>query len=48
MPRPNLRRAQALIRSYCQSHDVAYREDSLLACYTQTLRYLGNVGSQAR
>jgi fatty acid desaturase len=48
MPRPNLRRAQALIRSYCHSHDVAYREDSLLACYTQTLRYLGNVGSQAR
>jgi fatty acid desaturase len=48
MPRPNLRRAQVLIRSYCQSHDVAYREDNLLGSYTQTLRYLNNVGSEAR
>ena len=48
MPRPNLRRAQVLIRSYCQSHDVAYREDNLLASYAQTLRYLSNVGSEAR
>jgi fatty acid desaturase len=48
MPRPNLRRAQALIRSYCQSHDVAYSEDSLLASYAHTLRYLSNVGSEAR
>jgi fatty acid desaturase len=48
MPRPNLRRPQTLIRSYCQSHDVVYREDSLLASYAQTLRHLSNVGSEAR
>jgi fatty acid desaturase len=48
MPRPNLRRAQALIRSYCHSHDVAYREDSLPASYAQTLRHLRSVGSEAR
>ncbi|HEY3629362.1 MAG TPA: acyl-CoA desaturase [Jatrophihabitantaceae bacterium] len=48
MPRPNLRRAQALIRSYCQSNDVSYREDSLLGSYAQTLRYLSNVGREAR
>jgi fatty acid desaturase len=48
MPRPNLRRAQALIRSYCHSHDVAYREDSLVASYAQTLRHLGSVGGEAR
>jgi fatty acid desaturase len=46
MPRPNLRRAQALIRGYCHSHDVSYREDSLLAFYAQTLRYLGKVASE--
>jgi fatty acid desaturase len=48
MPRPNLRRAQALIRSYCQSHDVSYREDSLVSSYAQTLRYLNAVGREAR
>jgi hypothetical protein len=32
MPRPNLRRAQALIRSYCHSHDVAYRRGQPPGC----------------
>jgi fatty acid desaturase len=48
MPRPNLRRAQALIRSYCHSHDVAYHEASFLASYAQTLHHLSDVGSEAR
>jgi fatty acid desaturase len=47
MPRPNLRRAQALIRSYCHGQGVSYREDSLLGSYAQTLRHLGEVGSSA-
>ncbi len=46
MPRPNLRRAQALVRGYCHTHDVSYREDSLFGSYAQTLRYLSDIGSQ--
>jgi fatty acid desaturase len=47
MPRPNLRRAQALVRSYCAGRGISYREDSLLASYAQTLRHLGEVGRTA-
>ncbi|HEY3716812.1 MAG TPA: acyl-CoA desaturase [Jatrophihabitantaceae bacterium] len=47
MPRPNLRRAQALIRSYCHRQGVSYREETLFASYAQTLRHLGEVGSHA-
>ena len=45
MPRPNLRRAQALIRGFCHGHGVSYREDGLLSSYAQTLRHLGEVGT---
>lgn len=44
MPRPNLRRAQALVRDYCQRHGVSYREDTLISSYAQTLRHLDTVG----
>jgi fatty acid desaturase len=47
MPRPNLRRAQAVVRSYCAGHDIAYREDTLLASYAQTLRHLRDIGRPA-
>jgi hypothetical protein len=47
MPRPNLRRAQALVRAYCNRHGVSYREDSLLGSYAQTLRHLADVGNSA-
>ena len=44
MPRPNLRRAQGLVRDYCQRHGVFYREDTLISSYAQTLRHLDLVG----
>jgi fatty acid desaturase len=44
MPRPNLRRAQRLVRDYCQRHGVSYREDTLISSYAQTLRHLDAVG----
>jgi fatty acid desaturase len=47
MPRPNLRRAQALTRAYCDRIGVSYREDTLLGSYAQTLRHLGTVGAEA-
>ncbi len=47
MRRPNLRRAQALIRGFCHGRGVSYREDGLLSSYAQTLRHLGEVGTSA-
>jgi fatty acid desaturase len=47
MPRPNLRRARALVRTYCAGRGIPYREETLLASYAQTLRHLGAVGSAA-
>ena len=43
MPRPNLRRAQVLIRDYCEDRGISYREDTLLASYGMTLRHLNGV-----
>lgn len=44
MPRPNLRRAQRLIRQFCRDIGLPYAETSLLDSYAQTLRYLNVVG----
>ena len=40
MPRPNLARAQELVRAFCLDNDLGYREDSLIGSYRQTLRSL--------
>jgi fatty acid desaturase len=44
MPRPNLRRSQALIREFCQQRGVPYCEASLAGGYAQALRHLATVG----
>ncbi|MFG2006719.1 fatty acid desaturase family protein [Spirillospora sp. NPDC048911] len=48
MPRPNLRRAQKLIRAHCAQHDVAYYETGILSSYAQVLRHLHRVGGPLR
>jgi fatty acid desaturase len=48
MPRPNLRRAQPLIRAFCQHHDLPYAEASLLGSYAQALRHLHTIGAPLR
>ena len=48
MPRPNLRRAQPLIRAFCQRHDLPYTEASLFGSYTQALRHLHTVSAPLR
>ena len=48
MPRPNLRRSQALIREYCQRHGLPYCEASLAGSYAQALRHLSLVGKASR
>jgi fatty acid desaturase len=48
MPRPNLRRSQALIREFCQQRGLPYCEASLIGCYAQALRHLAIVGRPLR
>jgi fatty acid desaturase len=44
MPRPNLRRAQPIVRDYCSRQRVTYTETSLLGAYRVVVRYLNRVG----
>jgi fatty acid desaturase len=48
MPRPNLRRAQPLIRAFCQEHGLPYTEASLFGSYAEALRHLHAVGAPLR
>jgi fatty acid desaturase len=48
MPRPSLRRSQALIKGFCQQHGLPYAETSLAASYAQALRYLHTTGRPPR
>ena len=48
MPRPNLRRAQPLIRAFCHQHGLAYTEASLFGSYAEALRHLHTVGAPLR
>jgi len=48
MPRPNLRRAQPLIRAFCQEHGLPYAEASLLGSYAEAIRHLHAVGEPLR
>ncbi len=43
MPRPNLRRAQGLVREFCVANDLGYREDSLVGSFRQIIGYLREV-----
>jgi len=47
MPRPNLQRAQAVVREFCQQHGLPYAQSSLLGSYAQALRHLHEVGRPA-
>ncbi len=40
MPRPNLARAQSIVRAFCLDNGLGYSEDSLTGSYRQTIRYL--------
>jgi fatty acid desaturase len=48
MPRPNLKRAKALVQAHCLEHKVTYTETSLLRSYGIVVRYLNAVGLWAR
>jgi fatty acid desaturase len=48
MPRPNLRRAQTHVRTFCAQHDLGYHQTGLFASYAQVLRHLNTVGGPLR
>lgn len=45
MPRPNLRRAQPVIRRYCAGVGLPYTETGLIQSYREGLRHLRRVGA---
>jgi fatty acid desaturase len=48
MPRPSLRKAQRIVRSYCADNEIHYTETSLLSSYVTVVRYLHQVGAPLR
>jgi fatty acid desaturase len=48
MPRPNLRRAQPLVRAFCSQHDLPYTEATMFGSYAEALRHLHSVGAPLR
>jgi fatty acid desaturase len=48
MPSPHLRRAQTIVRRYCQEIGVSYLETSLVDSYRQTLASLRTAGAPLR
>jgi fatty acid desaturase len=48
MPRPNLRRAQPIVRAYCQRMTLPYAETSLIGSYVVVLRHLRDVANPLR
>jgi fatty acid desaturase len=48
MPRLNMRRAQPIIRQFCQEHGIAYYETSFLESYRELLSFLNDIGAALR
>jgi len=48
MPRPNLKRAQAIAREYCETNSIHYTETTLPSAYVTVIRHLNRVGLSAR
>jgi fatty acid desaturase len=48
MPRPSLRRSQALIAAFCAERDLPYCQATLAGSYAQALRHLNTTGKLTR
>jgi fatty acid desaturase len=48
MPRPNLRRAQPIVRAFCEANGIGYESCSLARSYAEVLRHLHAVGAPLR
>jgi fatty acid desaturase len=47
MARPNLKKAQAIAKEYCEKHNILYTETGLRQSYGIVIRYLNRVGLSA-
>jgi fatty acid desaturase len=45
MPRPNLRRAQGLVRDFCAATDLGYSEESFVESFRQIVHHLSDAGA---
>jgi fatty acid desaturase len=48
MARPNLSKARDLVREHCKTHGIPYTEATLVESYAAVIRYLNEVGLEAR
>jgi fatty acid desaturase len=48
MPTPNLKKAQPIVRAYCEEIGVSYTQTGLFTSYRQALEHLHTVGAPAR
>lgn len=48
MPRPNLRRAQPIVQSFCVARDIRYSQCGLLRSYGHVLHHLHAAGATLR
>jgi fatty acid desaturase len=48
MPRPNLRRAQPIVESFCARNGISYSQTTLRNSYAQVLRHLHDAGAPLR
>jgi fatty acid desaturase len=48
MPRVNLRRVRPIVQDYCATHDIPYREVSLVRSYREVAGHLDEVRREAR
>jgi fatty acid desaturase len=47
MPRPNLRRVQGLVKDFCVSADLGYREENFVESFRQIVHHLSDAGAAA-
>jgi fatty acid desaturase len=48
MPRPNLRRAQPIVRDFCARHGISYMQTGVISSYAIVLRHLHDAGAPLR
>ncbi|MBV9258366.1 MAG: acyl-CoA desaturase [Ktedonobacteraceae bacterium] len=48
MPRNKLKEAQQIVKAFCQEHDIAYHETTMIQSFREILQYLHEIGSPLR
>jgi hypothetical protein len=48
MPRLNMRRAQPIVRQFCQERGIEYYETSFFMSYRELLGFLNEIGAPLR